>query len=153
MEQAGMSTYSDWIRQVFDHPVAKPAWYWDDEADTSEPAPPDCVEYLTRLFEEPELFLAPYSDAQLNQGFWYLVSASCSVYMFSLIEPEVAWPQRRRGIRSTATLFERLFARRCSDHLLHLNEEGVASPLNGVCYMWWDIFPTCGRPESPASTE
>jgi hypothetical protein len=148
MEQHGTTTFADWLRQVFDRPVMNPAWYWDCEANTAEPPPPDCVAYLTRLFEEPELVLAPYSDAQIDQGLWYLVSNSCSDHMFSLIEPEVAWPQRCRGIRSIAALFERLFAHRCSDHLSHLDEAG-ARPLNGVCYMWWDIFPAYGRPLNP----
>lgn len=148
-EQSSTTAFDDWLRQVFDHPVADPAWHWDVEADTAEPAPPDCVAYLTRLFEEPESALAPYSDAQINQGLWYLVDASCSNYAFSLIEPEVAWPQRRRGLRAMATLFERLFARRCSEHLLHRDEAG-AGPSNPVCYMWWDVFPAHGRPTEPA---
>lgn len=137
-------TYLDWIRHVFDHAVTKPAWHWDLKADTTEPAPLECVAYLTRLFQEPEI-LASYSDAQVNRGFWYLVDNSCSSYMFSLIEPGVPWPERRRGIRSIATLFARLFDPRCSDHLSFIDEAG-ASPLNLVCYMWWDIFPACGQP-------
>jgi len=148
MEQSSTTAFVDWLRQVFDNPVADPAWRWGVAADIPEPAPPDCVAYLTWLFEEPESALAPYSDAQINQGLWYLVSASCSNYAFSLIEPGVAWPQRRRGLRAMATLFERLFARRCSSHLLHLDEVG-AGPLNPVCYMWWEDFPTRGRPTEP----
>lgn len=144
MRQYYQGTYLAWIRHVFDHPVTDPAWYWNLEADTSEPAPPACVAYLTRLFEEPDI-LTPYSDAQVNQGFWYLVSNTGSNYMFSLIEPGVAWPERQHGIRSIATLFTRLFALRCSDHLSHFDEAG-AGALNGVCYMWWDIFPAGGQP-------
>jgi hypothetical protein len=147
-EQSSTTAFDEWLRQVFDHPVADPAWRWGVATDTPEPAPRDCVAYLTRLFEEPEPALAPYSDAQINQGLWYLVDPSCSNYAFSLVEPEVPWPQRRRGLRAMATLFERLFARRCSDHLLHLEEVG-AGPLNPVCYMWWDVFPAFGRPTEP----
>jgi hypothetical protein len=144
-----MITYSDWIRRVFDHRVVDPAWYWNDESGTSEP---QCVEYLTCLFEDPEPVLAPYSDAQLNQGFWYLVDASCSNYIFSLIEAEVSWPKRQKAVRAIVTLFERLFAQRCSDHLSHIDKEGATS-LNSVCYAWWDIFPKSGQPENPASAE
>lgn len=152
MEQPDTTTFSGWLRQVFDHPVTDPEWYWDIEADTSEPAPLECVEYLTRLFEDSEPVLAPYSDAQIDQGLWYLVDASCSNHMFSLTELGVPWPHRQRGIRSISTLFERLFARRCSDHLSHL-DGGEAGRLNRVCYMWWDLFPTCGRPGDPAYVE
>lgn len=145
-------SFDDWLRRVFDHPVTDPAWHWDAEADTEEPSPPDCVAYLTRLFEEPERVLAPYSDAQLNQGFWYLVDPGCSSHTLSLFRPEVAWADRRRGIRAIPSLFERLFARRCSDHLSHLDEEG-SGRLNPVCYMWWDLFPAGGWPEDPDSAE
>ena len=76
MEQSSTTAFVDWLRQVFDNPVADPAWRWGVAADIPEPAPPDCVAYLTWLFEEPESALAPYSDAQINQGLWYLVNAS-----------------------------------------------------------------------------
>jgi len=147
MRQQDEAAYQTWLQQVFDHAVTDPAWHWDSEADIGEPPPSECVVYLTRLFEQPEI-LTPYSDAQVNQGFWYLVSNACSSYMFSLIELGVAWQERQRGIRAIATLFDRLFARRCSDHLSHLDEVG-AGPLNSVCYMWWDIFPAAGQPDNP----
>ena len=148
MQQSGPNAFDDWLRQTFDHPVTNPAWYWDCDAEISDPAVIDCVAYLTRLFEEADVLLAPYADDQVNQGLWYLVDNCCSNHIYSLIEPDVAWPARRRGLGAIATLFERLFARRCSNHLSHLDEKG-ASPLNGVCYMWWDVFPTYGRPLSP----
>ena len=145
MLQPNSKSFADWIHQFFGHAVTDPPWYCDLEADTSEPEPPACVAHMVRLFEGPDVVLASYSDAQVNQGLWYLVGNAC----YSLIEPEVAWSQRRRGIRAITSLFEHLFARRCSDHLSHLDEVG-ANPLNSVCYMWWDIFPWFGRPENPA---
>lgn len=141
-------SFAAWVRAVFDHPITNPAWYWNVDADTSEPPAELCVQYLTQLFLDPESALATYSDAQLNRGFWYLVDNGCSNHMFSLIEPEVAWEARREGIRSIAVLFERLFARRCTDHLSHVDEAG-ANPLNSACYMWWDSFPYHGHPDDP----
>ncbi len=41
---------------------------------------------------------------------------------------------------------------RCSPHLSHLDEQ-PANPLNGACYMWWDILPVCGDPGNPAMAE
>jgi hypothetical protein len=149
MEPHWTKTFADWLRQVFDHPVKEPEWYWDIDADSSEPSPPECVSYLTRLFEEPESALAPYSDGQIGQGLWYLVSNTGSNHMFSLVDPDVSWPQLRQGIRSIAVLFDRLFAKRCSECLSHLDEPG-GRPLNPVCYMWWDLFPTFGTPENPS---
>lgn len=152
MDRHRTTTFAEWVRQVFHHPVADPAWYWDIDSDRSEPAPHDCVAYLSRLFEEPELALARYPDAQVDRGLWYLVDNSCSNHMYSLIEPEVAWPQRRRGLRAMGILFERLFASRCSDHLGHLSEP-ASSPLNRVCYMWWDLFPRHGYPVNAGYAE
>jgi hypothetical protein len=90
--------------------------------------------------------LARFSDAQLNQGLWYLVSNSCSDHMFSLIEPAVPMPIRLRVLRSIVPLFEQVMAVRCSPHLCYLDEPG-ANPLNDACYMWWDILPIHGRPD------
>jgi hypothetical protein len=143
-----LPTFHEWVRHIFDHPVSNPEWYWAPDADTAEPPAHTSVAYLTQLFTDPAPILAPYSDAQLNQGLWYLVSNSCSNYMFTLLEPEVAWPARKAGLCAITKLFTQLFANRCSPHLSHLDERG-ANPLNRVCYMWWDLFPTWGHPESP----
>src|SRR5947209_3269992 len=94
-ERSDTLSFGDWVRHVFDHPVTNPAWHWDIEADTPEPPAPKIVEYLKRLFENPEPVLAAYSDAQLNQGFWFLVDSSCSNHMFALIEPDVPWNERQ----------------------------------------------------------
>jgi hypothetical protein len=43
-----------------------------------------------------------------------------------------------------------LFKPRCPPHLSHLDED--AGPLIGVCYMWWDVFPSlalAGDPDLP----
>ncbi len=144
-------TFPEWVRHIFDHPVSDPAWHWDLEADTTEPPAPTCVAYLTQLFTNPNPILARYTDAQLNQGLWFLVSHSCSNYMFTLLEPEVEWPARQAGLRAITNLFAQLFANRCSPHLSHLDERG-ANSLNSVCYMWWDLFPTWGQPESSTQT-
>src|SRR5207249_5002956 len=127
-------TFDDWIRYVFDHPVTSPQWYWAYGEGEFMPEPAECVEYLAELFRNPDVILAPHSDAQLEQGFWYLVDNSCSNYMFTLLEPPVPWAERRQGIRSIAMLFERLFARRCTDRISHL-DRGESRPLNLVCYM------------------
>jgi hypothetical protein len=147
-QPSSIPTFPEWVRHIFDHPVSVPEWYWAPDADTNEPPAQTCVAYLTQLFTDPEPILAPYTDAQLNQGLWFLVSNSCSNYMLTLLEPDFAWPERRAGLRAITNLFAQLFAKRCSPHLSHLDERG-ANPLNMVCYMWWDLFPTWGHPGSP----
>lgn len=131
--------YEKWVRQVFDHPVTDPAWHWDIGADVAQPVREESVSHLTRLFEHPEI-LSVYSDAQLNQAFWYLVDSGCSDYMWCLVEPPVDLALRMRGIHAISILFRELFAKRCTARLSHLDEAG-RGPLNSACYMWWDIFP------------
>ena len=151
----GDLSFEDWITYVFDHPVTDPAWHWDIGRDYWDELgqPAITVAYLTRAFEGAHTVLAPFSDAQLNQGLWFLASNSCSNHMFALLDPTVPWPARERGIQSMFHLFSRVFLTRCAaDHLSHLDRDGTtpSNPLNTVCYMWWDILPIFGRPAEPA---
>jgi hypothetical protein len=142
---------SDWIAHVFDHPVADPAWYWSNEP-IWEGSSEQTVAFIAETFERSAELLARFTDEQLNQGFWYLTSASCSDFMFVLKAPDVPLAARLRALRSFMPLFEQVMAVRCSPHLSHLDEQ-PANPLNSACYMWWDVLPLCGAPEEPARAE
>ncbi len=164
MEENQPFSFEQWITYVFDHPVperGKPAWYHDleDETEWWNPAdyPETTVVYLTSLFENAPTILMPYSDAQLKQGFWFLVDNSCSDHMFALLDLRVPWSKRKRCLATIFTLFKRFFAPRCTSHLSHLDmmetDISMVSPLNMVCYMWWDILPIHGKPEEPDRRE
>src|SRR5439155_17455989 len=59
-------------------------------------------------------------------------------------------------IASIESLFEKLFARVCTDHLSHLDRRDVpasVNPINVVCYMWWDLFPRLDEPDDPSWRE
>ena len=119
----------------------KPASDWWDE----KARPQVTIKYLTRLFENPFDTLAPFTDAQVNQGLWYIADLSCSDYMYVLLtDNSVRESDRLRGIESAYTLFEKFFAVQCSAHLSHRDEPG-ANPLNSVCYMWWDLLDMNSR--------
>ena len=147
-------TFDQWLTHVFDHPVdpMKLEWYWDPDADWWDGPAAHTIEFLMRTFENSRDVLQPYSDAQLNQGLWYIVSNACSNHMFALTDSSVPWPARHRCVRSIHSLFEQCFAAHCTPHLSHLDEPG-AGPLNSVCYMWWDIIPISGQPDNPEHTE
>jgi hypothetical protein len=142
----------NWIAHVFDHPVAESAWYWEPDAPAWEESPEYIATLIAETFERSGELLAPFTDAQLNQGFYYLVGGSFSGFTHSLVHAEVPLAVRLRVLRSFVPLFEQVMARRCSPHLSHL-DEWPANPLNASCYMWWDILPLCGRPEDPAHAE
>ena len=143
-------TFEQWLTYVFDHPVdaSRPEWYWDDNADWWDGSHIDTIRFLTRAFENSAEAFKPYSDAQLNQGLWFIGSNACSNHMFAFLDPGVPWADRQRCVRSIHTLFEDCFAKRCTPHLSHLDEPG-ANPLNMVCYMWWDIIPIAPQPNDP----
>lgn len=143
-------SFEEWVKHVFDHEVRDPQWYFDVDAPFWAGAPALSIAHMTRLFTDPTTALAAFDDAQLNQGFWYLVSNAGSDHMFALMDASVALAERRRCIESFFTVFEQLFAPRCSEHLSHRNAP-VTNPLNLACYMWWDIIPFYGDPEGDES--
>lgn len=151
-------TFENWIKYVFDHPVnKKQAWYFRNNRpywnETSKPAL--TVAYLSRFFSNPDTFAVPYSDAQLNQGLWFLADNACSNHIFALLAESVPLSERLACIRAMFILYERLFALRCSKHLSHtlINDDPKVNPLNGICYMWWDVLPIYPKPNQTSQKQ
>jgi hypothetical protein len=148
-------TFEEWVKHVFDHPVHDhlPAWYWNTDSDfwNAAEAPTLAVSHITRAFEDPIATFAPYSDAQLNQGLWFLISNGCSDQMFALLDETVPLTDRLRAVRAMYNVFEQIFVPRCSPNLSYLDEhdKGEDNPLDSVCYMWWDLLPIGGPTGSP----
>ncbi len=139
--QAAAFRFEEWVCYVFDNP---PDYRWFDLLADWGPCPPELlISYLTRLFEHAGDVLGRFSNAQLNQSFWFLLGADADA-MRVLSDERVPWQERRRCLRSIFTLFEQCFAPRCGPFLSHLDER-FDNPLNSVCYMWWDLFMP-GRP-------
>jgi hypothetical protein len=150
----GVHSLSAWIDHVFDHPVTELelAWDFSTDAPTWKGTGEQTVRFVAETFERSGEVLAGFTDAQLNQGFWYLLSICRSEQMVALTSEEVPLPLRLRALRSFVPLFEQVMAPRCSPHLSHLDER-PANPLNSACYMWWDILPICGEPSKPDRAE
>lgn len=135
--------FDDWLAYLFGHPVGPSGFresddWWDEAAE-----PELAVEYLTRLFTAPEIMLDRYPEDQIDRGFWFLVGESG--HLSALLGPPASWEARRRGLLAIGDLYGRLFAVACADHLGHLDRgPEPARPLNSICYMWWDLFPTWG---------
>lgn len=136
------ATLDQWIRFVFDHPVAETAWHFDIDAPYLELPPARTAELVAETFERSGELLQRFSDAQLNQGLWFLLHSGSSDYMFCLTLASVPWPVRRRALRSFVPLFRDVIADRCTRSLSHRSEPG--SDLNSACYMWWDLLPLGG---------
>ncbi len=136
-------TFEGWVKWVFDRPVTEPAWWWDEESEESEwwewinKCPDQVVEFMTRLFEQPEQHLWEYSDEQLAQGLWFIASGDCSNHMHALKAQSVPLEARCRCVRSFYNLFAKLFAVRCEPCLSH----SASNRINMTCFMWWDLLP------------
>jgi hypothetical protein len=148
-------TFEQWIDGIFDHPVTDPEWFWDRYSD---PNVDTCVEddetnaeYLARLFTDSDRVLRRFDDAQVGQGLRMIVSNSCSDHAYSIVGGHAPWPVRQRAIRSIYDVYEKCFANRCVEGLMHLGE--AKSPLNTICFLWWDVFPAWGDPQDPSRSE
>jgi hypothetical protein len=148
-------SFSHWLDYLFGHPVGPSGFretddWWDEQANPSL-----AVAYFTRLFEVPDTLLEQYPHDQIDRGFWFLLGESG--HLRPLLEPPVPLEERCRALLAIARLFERLFAPSCANHLGHLDRgPEAAKPLNSICYMWWDLFPTWGgyddvQPPSPTA--
>lgn len=146
------NSLAGWIEYVFDHRVTDPAWHWAPGVPEWQGTPAEIATNIGETFEQSGRLLARFSDEQLNQAFWFLVSNTCSDFMYALVDASVPISLRLRALRSFVPLFEQVMATRCSPHLSHLDEPG-ANPLNGACYMWWDILPIHGRPDEAERAE
>jgi hypothetical protein len=146
VQQLTYMSFEGWVHFIFDHPTEGPEWYSDPEAPYWNGSAALTAEYVIRLFEDPCPALAGFSDAELNQGLWYLISPGLGEHMRCLDEPTLAIETRVRCVRSCESLFRQLLVPRCSPHLSH-RDWASAAPLNSICYMWWDIMPVYGGPE------
>jgi hypothetical protein len=128
-------SYQAWIAHCFDHPVQEPAWHFNVDAPEWSAPPAWTLAHLTRFFASPSAVLAPYSDAQVNQGLWYIAEA------FSPFDAALPSADRAVCIAAMTGLYDDLFAPRCAPTLGHAPDgAGGGRPLNSACYMWWDLL-------------
>ena len=136
------ATFDKWLKWVFDHPVAdrkREEWWWTKpyarEGGSWLDRPPiTALTFVTRLFENPVGHLSRYSDAQIDQGLWFIVHTANSKHFEWLIDGRIDLALRKRCIRSFENLSRALFAPRCSDEVIH-----GTKPLDSICYMLWDL--------------
>jgi hypothetical protein len=142
-------SFEEWVKYVFDHPLTDPKWYfldsdyWDEEENSVL-----TLNYLTRLFENPLPYIAPYTHKQINDGLWFLNNPACSGHLCLLANPQISWDIRKCCIMAMKDLFEKLFATLCTPHLSYISERIPGkgrSRINEICYMWWDIMPVAGH--------
>ena len=130
---------------VFGHAPSEPEWFWADtfEARWEARGLSDgvTVDYLTRLFQDPSA-LRPYSPDQVAQGIRFLVGDSSPAQpSHAVVRPGVPLSGRLACVRAIAEFFRSYVAVVAPGPVEH-----DSSPFHNACYMWWDIFPSLGRP-------
>jgi hypothetical protein len=127
------SRYEEWLTHVFDHIVEEPGWYFAGDAPEFAASEIEIAELLGQTFVHSGKDLTKYTDAQVDQGIWYIANSHLPAFQ----SPNVPLAKRLETIGNVFYVYSDCFAKRCSETLGHLSQEG--SPLNSSCYMFWDI--------------
>lgn len=93
----------DWVAWVFDHSVKRPRMALEFRNKRWDHPTASTLQVITKLFESPALPLKRFSDAQLNQGFWFLCRNGGA--MQGLVDERIPWEMRLCCIRSFVALF------------------------------------------------
>jgi hypothetical protein len=150
------ASYDEWIAHVFARKFGIGYWrYNNNEFIEWAVTPSDTVDFLTRTFDDCGSLLNEFSNRQIADGLWYI--ASEENISLSLGNESVPWPKRQQAIRSIRKLYTNCFTTHCAPLLSYLEKGGaypsIYPPLNGTCYMWWDIFPNMRWLEGPTDHE
>jgi hypothetical protein len=136
MRRANVS-YETWLDETFGRAVSG-EWHpqFVDSVELPVPVTDElALEYLTRLFENSEESLRYYSDRQIACGLWELGPGDAHC----LYSQKIAIEARERLVGSVECFFRNYFDRQCVPKLAHLDQD-FTEPLNGICYMWWEVI-------------
>jgi hypothetical protein len=137
--------FDAWVIHIFDHDAPEIATYDEIMEDIEwDGSPEQKIAHMTRLFGKPRPILDSYSDLQLQHGFQYLISNLLSDYPLGLHDASVPLDMRARCIRNMYTVYEQVFAVRCSPELACSGRRPTTA-LNDTCYMWWDLLPSWSK--------
>jgi len=100
------AAFEEWLKWVFDHPVAdvehKEWWWAEPDADEGgrwlDRPPITALTFVTRLFENPIGHLSPYSDAQIDQGLWFIVHTANSKHFEWVVDGRIDLGLRKRCV-------------------------------------------------------
>lgn len=148
------ASFDEWLGYLFDRPESEYGDHWSfNSAGPVWDAPNNLTaEYIARTYEDASRWMVQHSRSQIAAGLAYTWNLSLSDVGFSIRDEPVPWPLRRRAIRALVSLYENCFQNLCGPGLSNLSE-GLENPLNGVCYMYWDVCPFYGQPEKKENGE
>jgi hypothetical protein len=127
-----------WLDHIFGRSLADKTS--PEAAEIANDLPPaEALRLTTFIFHNCRNLLAPFTDPQVAEGLEYIGASGQSDWMDYIYDPAIDRQIRYDCIRSIESLYRDCFARRCRDQVLSGD-----LPLESVCFMWWDRFPSGG---------
>ncbi len=132
-------SFEDWVLYLIEDPYEV-----DWEID-----PTNTVEQMGQLFRSSGKLIQTYTADALNTMFWCLLGELGPPNL--LFREDIPLQARINCITAIEHVFTDLFAKNCTEKLSYLlkDPDPEMSPLNSICYMWWDLFPSWGAPDQP----
>ncbi len=145
------ASFDEWLAYLFDRPESDGSNHWvfgNDSGPAWDVPGAETVQFMAKTYEDPDYWMRRYSKTQIADGLSYTWNSSLSDLDFLMRDDPIPWELRRRAIRALVPLYEKCFRNLCTEGLSHLGE-CLDNPVNGVCYMLWDVCPFHGKPENP----
>lgn len=142
------ATFDEWLTYLFDRPEHEYGdhWCFGDQGPVWDVPKALSAEFIARTYEEPANWMRRFSLAQIAAGLAYTWNPAFSDVGFTIRDEPVPWPLRQRAIRALVPLHQLCYQELCDNGVSHLNECND-NPLNGACYMYWDVCPFYAQPE------
>ncbi|MBL8550435.1 MAG: hypothetical protein JNJ73_10645 [Hyphomonadaceae bacterium] len=138
--------YWDWLAFTFDKPESQDGWFFDPRYRDEEFAA-DSVELValfTAVMQRSGEDLKLFTDTQVKHGLSYHLNNMCGNVVFALQDKSVPEHLRDEAILALMMLYADCFAVRCAPVMCGTpanNGHYWEYPLNGFCYMLWDVSP------------
>lgn len=151
-EEFTKTTFESWIHYTFEMRLIEdsPPYDWNKDIewydfDFNKQLE---MEYIARLFASPVESTKNYSAEQTKVGLRYLIT-EMDGDLYELFNQDISLELRIQVVKDMYTVFEQLFAPRCTPKLCQYAKSGSLNPLNSICFMWWDIIMLYGKSGEP----
>lgn len=138
-------TFDHWIKLVFDHPVAPREWHWSDDAEiwNLQLSSLEHVDFLTRVFRNPERLYPQFSPDQIGVGLDFLINPCFGCYACDIdASANVPLAERLVCVRSILSLYQNCFVPLLPNEYDPVESRRPDAPrLDSVCYMFWEVAP------------
>jgi hypothetical protein len=108
----------------------------------------EIVELFTYTMNTSGTELSCFSDSQVGVGLDNLLNNHFADVANTVRDGEVSNNKKIAALRSLKVLYRDCLTRRAAPALGHLDEKAVCKPLNGICYMLWDVTPLSYWPDA-----